>query len=738
MASALPAATVAPAAQPSAASPQETAAHAPEPPVAAAPETPTQVAEAATAQPVAAAPRLPVAEVPARPAPIAQVAEPEEEDAISDAIAAMSFDQDEEADEAQDLTAAAEAFHEDDDAEFYEDEEIEAETAYDAEAEDQDDDAWTEEDEAEDDALAQAEDDMYGDDDADDMEDEDDTSAESFFATSVDAAPEEMADDVAVHRAPAAGTARDDDEDGILSKLRRIRAVVSRTKPDAAPSIDAAFDAAEDDHAAPVATQDRIGLDELHEAVTGSDRNTDTIIAEAMVDEDEWSESEDWDDLAEAADASDEVSAEAEADAYDEADDWDETWADDAPAEDAAEIEVGEIEAGEIIAGEAAFEERVDGDTSIATGWARVVKVKRRDLEAALHDDEEDAAADMNRPTTLSAADEAELQSELAELEAELADRTTDAEDPMDAEDVAEDDHDDWDMDDDDSLADEDSLFDEDDSADEEEDDEMEAVSDAAPAIVDPEPAAEAPAAAQSAPAGRAKFDASAQDMDRILAETNHQLDETEGSRRRNAIAHLRAAVAATKAEKQAGSELTDSDRDSTDAYRQDLAQVVRPRRPRASGTPLRRTEDKPAPLRLVAEQRVDIEMEHRDPIRPRRVSIADMIRTEAEAEHAADMPAKGKGESFAAYLETTDAEDLGEILEAAASFLAFVEGREQFSRPQLMSRVREVKAEEYSREDALRAFGTLLREGKIRKVKGGRFNVSDRIGFRPDRRAAG
>ena len=77
-------------------------------------------------------------------------------------------------------------------------------------------------------------------------------------------------------------------------------------------------------------------------------------------------------------------------------------------------------------------------------------------------------------------------------------------------------------------------------------------------------------------------------------------------------------------------------------------------------------------------------------------------------------------------------------MLEAAASYLAFVEGREQFSRPQLMNRVREVDPDGYSREDALRAFGSLLREGKIRKVKGGRFAASDRIGFRPDQRAVG
>jgi len=49
------------------------------------------------------------------------------------------------------------------------------------------------------------------------------------------------------------------------------------------------------------------------------------------------------------------------------------------------------------------------------------------------------------------------------------------------------------------------------------------------------------------------------------------------------------------------------------------------------------------------------------------------------------------------------------------------------------MTRVREVMGEDFSREDGLRAFGQLLREGKILKLEGGRFTVSDSIGFQPE-----
>ena len=54
------------------------------------------------------------------------------------------------------------------------------------------------------------------------------------------------------------------------------------------------------------------------------------------------------------------------------------------------------------------------------------------------------------------------------------------------------------------------------------------------------------------------------------------------------------------------------------------------------------------------------------------------------------------------------------------------------------MNKVRQVEMEEFSREDGLRSFGQLLRAGKIEKIKGGRFTVSEDIGYHPDHRAAG
>ncbi|EPX75974.1 hypothetical protein [Salipiger mucosus] len=220
-------------------------------------------------------------------------------------------------------------------------------------------------------------------------------------------------------------------------------------------------------------------------------------------------------------------------------------------------------------------------------------------------------------------------------------------------------------------------------------------------------------------------------DASRILDETNTQLDEPEGNRRRSAIAHLRAAVAATRADKLLGRKAADAE-EAAEPYRADLANVVRPRRPEAGVTQTERPSEslRPAPLKLVAEQRVDAQTPA-EPPRPRRVRVADL-----EEEAAAENAAMEGG--FEAYAAQVGASELPELLEAAAAYLSYVEGREQFSRPQLMTRVRQVEAQVSTREDRLRSFGQLLREGKIEKTRGGRFTASDRISFKPGERAAG
>jgi len=238
-------------------------------------------------------------------------------------------------------------------------------------------------------------------------------------------------------------------------------------------------------------------------------------------------------------------------------------------------------------------------------------------------------------------------------------------------------------------------------------------------------------AAPQAAPA-RLPQDPDVDDaaLDRLMVETDAQMKEPEGSRRRDAIAQLKAAVAAKEAARKIG-ETEEDDQDVENAFRNDLSDVVHPEgtaRPRPvvrSGT---RTErPRAAPLKLVAAQRVDMpKTEPRDgPVVPRRVAS----RTE-EAQ-----PQSGR--SFAEFAQNMGASELPDLLEAAAAYTSFVEGADEFSRPQILRRVRAVASDDFNREDGLRSFADLLRAGRFTKVRNGRFQVADDSRFNPESRAS-
>ena len=233
--------------------------------------------------------------------------------------------------------------------------------------------------------------------------------------------------------------------------------------------------------------------------------------------------------------------------------------------------------------------------------------------------------------------------------------------------------------------------------------------------------------------------------VDRLLAATNSQLESTEVNRRRSAIAHLKAAVAAARADRRTDDSSDASDTDdgtegsALDKFREDLARVVRPRRPvdQEQARPSRRLP----PLMLVSEQRIDLgqaAMTAEDavsgPVRPRRVVTRDVGDEDLAA--AGDAAQGG----FADFAQSMGARDLPDMIEAAAAYSAFVEGRPSFSRPQLMQMMRAGDSDDtaFSREEQLRSFGLLLRQGRIQKLKRGQFTVADDTRFRPPHRHAG
>ncbi len=197
-----------------------------------------------------------------------------------------------------------------------------------------------------------------------------------------------------------------------------------------------------------------------------------------------------------------------------------------------------------------------------------------------------------------------------------------------------------------------------------------------------PDPAADSPGAPPEPPrTGKAEL--GDPEPERLFAATDSRLTEGDASRRHASISHMKAAVAARRAD----TAPPGTPDDATGAYRADLASNMRPRPDDAEGS---------SPLVLASGQRIEAEQ--------------------------ADMTELPDFESFA--LET-GAASLPEILAAAAIFATGTLGQDRFSRPRLLHIAAEAFGE-IGREEGLRAFGALLREGRIVKVARGLYALAD------------
>ena len=149
-------------------------------------------------------------------------------------------------------------------------------------------------------------------------------------------------------------------------------------------------------------------------------------------------------------------------------------------------------------------------------------------------------------------------------------------------------------------------------------------------AELDDETLADADGAVQEARFPNAEDD---EDMDRLFEATEGRLGNVETSRRRANIEHLKAAVAARAADtelaaKGATAEDMTGRADTAAEYREDLARVMRPRRVRVDvSRRAKNPDERPAPLVLVSEQRVDAGEQptgESGPVSPRRVKAAE------------------------------------------------------------------------------------------------------------------
>lgn len=107
-------------------------------------------------------------------------------------------------------------------------------------------------------------------------------------------------------------------------------------------------------------------------------------------------------------------------------------------------------------------------------------------------------------------------------------------------------------------------------------------------------------------------------------------------------------------------------------------------------------------------------------PVRPRRVVAA------VEDEAAGVSSFSDNDSDFAEFAARLGARELPEVLEAAAAYTVEVEGLSEFSRPQIMRRAAACGFDDRAeREAGLRAFGRLLREGRIVKSRRGMFALA-------------
>jgi hypothetical protein len=239
--------------------------------------------------------------------------------------------------------------------------------------------------------------------------------------------------------------------------------------------------------------------------------------------------------------------------------------------------------------------------------------------------------------------------------------------------------------------------------------------------------------------------------VERLMEEAKSKLEGDETRRRFSAIAHLKAAVAATVADRKlrtsdVGTAPAENAEDETERYRDDLSKAVRPRRPAAEApaTTRRPTLDaRAAPLVLVSEQRIDDGEEARRSavaIRPRRIRNAglDSEVVEDDTDTQVEPISPEDAHSFAEFAERLGASTLPELLEAAGAYTQTVEGQPHFSRPQILRRaLNAADDEDYSREDGLRSFGMLLRQGKIQKISRGQFMITETSKFMSEARRA-
>ena len=281
-------------------------------------------------------------------------------------------------------------------------------------------------------------------------------------------------------------------------------------------------------------------------------------------------------------------------------------------------------------------------------------------------------------------------------------------------------------------------------------------------------------------------------ELSRLLRQADEVMADDDSRRRSDSIAQLRAAVAATEAERHAPKEAAQAFDDEDGPDIDDAAQATdEPVDPTPASPAVVKTRRKtisvrpddvpsaeplnPTPLVLISEQRIDRSAPQPSfnpaalvpaamapsiapgisapaaagqmPLRTGRLTGAiglgaakpvgalspqtpvldrapQIATPELEDEDELDEVLSADDMAgLAQFADQVGVKSIADMLEAAAAYATCIEGRDRFTRPQLMQRlVASAAGKPVSREEGLRSFGTLLRTGRIEKVSRGHY----------------
>ncbi|MBN8294298.1 hypothetical protein JI664_20160 [Rhodobacter sp. NTK016B] len=226
--------------------------------------------------------------------------------------------------------------------------------------------------------------------------------------------------------------------------------------------------------------------------------------------------------------------------------------------------------------------------------------------------------------------------------------------------------------------------------------------------------------------------------VDRLIIQADTELSGEDAQRRQSTLSHLKAAVIATRADEEAGSARNPEVAQQAEIarYRADLERSVRPngdeasdeRGPRRPQRPASHRTERPRsaqpPLVLVSEQRIDRPSDT-ELVRPRRINTGALAVEELFDEDAPATPMP-RGKAFDDFVGPMHLTTLAELTEAAAAYITHVEGLEEFSRPQVMRHVVSTGLPmTRSRENLLRTFGLLMRQGSLARSRRGQFQLA-------------